>query len=44
MPEKWPHRIAPMLDKIDRPGGKYPGGQFIPSFAILLGFGALTCC
>ena len=20
MPEKWPHRIAPMVDKIDRPG------------------------
>lgn len=20
MPENWPHRIAPMVDKIDRPG------------------------
>ena len=28
MPEKWPHRIAPMVDKIDRPGANTRAVKF----------------
>lgn len=38
MPEKWPHRIAPMVDKIDRPGAQIPGRSIHPLVRDPVGF------